>query len=90
MLLQNHKNKVANPNNVESENQTDQTGYDLAFAKSGDSAANPACNGDNCKNQAYNPTKTKIVSTFLCHNKSPPIIFLAVYIIQYNRMKRNP
>ena len=68
MLAYDHQNEVANPNNVESEDKTDQTCNDLAFAKSGDSAENPACYGNDCENQAYNPAKTKIV-TFSCHNK---------------------
>ena len=90
MLANDHQNEVANPNNVESEDKTDQTCNDFAFAKSGDSTANPTCNGDDCENQTYNPAKTEIVSTSFCHNKSPPKKFLAVYIIQHNSLKRNP
>ena len=90
MLANDHQDKVANPNNVETEDDTDKACNNLAFAKSGQCAENPARNRDDCENQAYNPAKTEIVSTSFCHNKIPPKKFLAIYIIQHNLPKRNP
>ena len=89
MLANDHEDDVANPNDVESEDKTDQTSNDFAFAKSGDSTADPAGYGDDCENQANDPAKTKVISTSFCHNKSPPKNFLAAYIIQHNSTKRN-
>ena len=54
---------------------SDDTGNDFAFGKTCDDTENPRRERDDCKNQADDPTKTKIVILF-CHNFCPPI-FLA-------------
>ena len=68
MLAENHQYKVAKPNDVETEEDTDDAGNNLAITESGKDTANPACYGDDCKNQTNDVTQTEIVSTFFCHN----------------------
>ena len=63
-----HKNKVKNPYDRETEDQTDETCDNLAFLESGYETANPRRYGNDCQNNAYDVTKTKIVTFFLCHN----------------------
>ena len=64
-----HKDKVKNPYNRETEDQTDKTCDNLAFLKSGYETANPRGRWKNCQNNADNVSPTEIVTFFLCHNK---------------------
>ena len=67
MLAENHEDKVYQPNNPASKEDTKDTSNNLAFTKSGNDTKNPACYGDDCKNQTYNVRETEIVTTSFCH-----------------------
>ena len=66
MLADNHKDKVNNPENETKSDKTNDSRNNLAFGKSGNCAANPGSEGDNCQNQAYNVAKAKVIA-LVCH-----------------------
>lgn len=80
MLADDHENKVNDPHNGETENQTNESGYDLAFGKSGYPAANPRRNGDYSQYNADYPRQSEVI-TFLCHNLVLLLIFVVFIIL---------
>ncbi len=65
VFLSNHKHKVQNPDNPSAEN-SDNCSNDFSFLESCNNTQKPSCEWDDCKNQAYNVTQTKVIR-FFCH-----------------------
>ena len=65
-LVYNHKNDVADPNNVESEENSDDCSNNLTILNSCDDSANPRSDWDDCKNKTYDPRQSKVIR-FFCH-----------------------
>ena len=66
MLAYDHKDQVADPDDVPAKNKAQDAGYDFAFADSGDYAADPGSHGDNRQDYADDITESEIIA--LCHD----------------------
>ena len=71
-----HRNKVENPNDVETKHQANNRCDEFAFLESGDGTANPRRERNDSKDKADKTVKTKVI--FLCHDKLPPnfVVFI--------------
>lgn len=91
-FVKNHEDKVKNPNNVETKDNSYQKCNNVAFLKTSDSAANPRCHRDNCKNYADKVSKTKVI-TFFSHVYNPPIFIIlsngGIYQHFWQKMLKN-
>lgn len=61
MFAYNHQNKVDEPNDVETEDKSDQACNNLAFSESCYCTKNPSCDRNDCKNKTYHIAQTKII-----------------------------
>ncbi len=66
MLAGNHKDEVNNPKDETKSDKTKDCRYNFAFLESGDSAANPRSEGNDCQNQANDIAETKVIA-LTCH-----------------------
>ena len=62
VLAENHKYKIQQPYDRETENQTENARYDLLVSKSRHKAEYPRCYGYDCQNNAYNIRQSKIIA----------------------------
>lgn len=81
MFAHDHENKVNQPDDPETEDQTEDAGYDLAVRDTGNNAADPRSNGDDSENYAHDVRKTKVIA--LCHDKSISFQYFGIFIILF-------
>lgn len=60
VFVNDHENQVNDPNEAAEEN-TKKSCNNLSFLESCNSATKPSGERNDCKNQAYNPVKTKVI-----------------------------
>ena len=71
MFADDHKNKIADPNNGESEKEAEQCRYDLTFGKSRNNAAEPCRKRNDREDNAYEVNESEIVA-LSCHDTFSP------------------
>ena len=69
LLVEDHANEVRNPNDIPSEDETEDPCDDLPFLDARHNAANPSGNRDDSQNQANKPAEPKVIR-FPCHDDS--------------------
>lgn len=74
-MSEDHEDEVKHPNDVPTEDKSDETCNDCAIFETGDETQNPRCDRNDCKDQTNDPTKTKIIFV-VCHNIYPTICLL--------------
>lgn len=74
-LVDNHENDIADPNDVESEENSDDCSNNFSILNSCDDSANPRSWWDNCKNKTYDPRQSKVIR-FFCHFVSLLFLYL--------------
>ncbi len=80
VFADNHENDVANPDDVPTEYQTNDTGNDLSVAKARNESQYPRSNGDNCKDYANDVRKSEVIA--LCHGSNSFLVFF-VFSLYY-------
>lgn len=80
MFTCNHQDEVDNPKDKSKTNQTKNSGKNFTFHKSCNCSANPRSEGNDCQNDAYNVTKSKVITFSFCHSCFL-LFFIAEYII---------
>ena len=66
VLANNHEDEVDQPYNPRTEENTDDSRYDLAVLYTRNDTADPCRDRYDCENYAYNVRKTKVIA--LCHS----------------------
>ena len=73
-MIENHKNKVEDPDDGKTENKTNNSRNDFALGKTRNESAYPRSKRNDRQNKTDYPTKTKVI--FLCHNSTSHINFI--------------